>query len=196
MINNDSQSSQSKNEAAKSEKEVLKEIIQNLSLNSTQKDYLVSRLLGQIAYMEKKANSCKKNYVRSQVITILGGVTVTALVGLSTSIEDKYIRNFVGASAFFVSQVVTVTSALEQLHKNNELWLFYRRSEEYMKSQLWHFVESTGSYENLDQDTAFRIIVKQAEEIIPRDLDILSAKSSEQPTKTEALKQNELSSSK
>jgi hypothetical protein len=59
-----------------------------------------------------------------------------------------------------------------------------------MKSQLWHFVESTGSYENLDQDTAFRIIVKQAEEIIPRDLDILSAKSSEQQTKNEALKQN------
>ncbi len=52
MINNDSQSSQSKNEAAKSEKEVLKEIIQNLSLNDTQKNYLVSRLLGQIDYME------------------------------------------------------------------------------------------------------------------------------------------------
>ena len=193
MINNDPQS---KNEATKSEKEVLQEIIQNLSLNSTQKNYLVSRLLGQIAYMEKKANSCKKNYVRSQIITILGGVTVTALVGLSTSIEDKNIRNFVGASAFVVSQVVTVTTALEQLHKNNELWLFYRRSEEYMKSQLWHFIEATGAYENLDQDTAFRIIVKQAEEIIPRDLDILSAKSVEQQTKTETLKQNELNSSK
>jgi hypothetical protein len=187
MINN---TSQGKNEAIKSEKEVLKEIIQNLSLNDTQKNYLVSRLLGQIDYMENKASDCKKKYLRSQIITIHGGVTVTAFVGLSTSIEDKYIRNFVGASAFFVSQVVTVTSALEQLHKNNELWLFYRRSEEYMKSQLWHFVESTGSYENLDQDTAFRIIVKQAEEIIPRDLDILSAKSSEQQTKNEALKQN------
>jgi hypothetical protein len=187
MVNN---TSQGKNEAIKSEKEVLKEIIQNLSLNPTQKNYLVSRLLGQIDYMENKASSCKKKYVRSQIITILGGVTVTALVGLSTSIKEENIRNFVGASAFFVSQVVTVTSALEQLHKNNELWLFYRRSEEYMKSQLWHFVESTGSYENLDQDTAFRIIVKQAEEIIPRDLDILSAKSSEQQTKNEALKQN------
>ena len=51
-----------------------------------------------------------------------------------------------------------------------------------MKSQLWHFVELTGPYEGINQDTAFKILVKQTEEIIPRDLDILSAKSSEPKT--------------
>ena len=69
MINN---TSQGKNEAIKSEKEVLKEIIQNLSLNDTQKNYLVSRLLGQIDYMENKASDCKKKYLRSQIIRPVG----------------------------------------------------------------------------------------------------------------------------
>ena len=151
-------------------------------LDNFQAEYLKSRLVNQIVYMDGKSNKCKKQYIKSQMTSIIGGVVVTALVGLSTFVPDeKYgdIRKFFGVTAFIVSQVVTVTSAVEQLHKNNELWLFYRRSNEYMKSQLWHFLELTGPYENIDRKTAFRILVKQSEEIIPRDLDILSAKSKE-----------------
>ncbi len=152
-------------------------------LDDFQTEYLKSRLVNQIVYMDGKSNKCKEKYVKSQMISIIGGVVVTALVGLSTFIPPEKdsvdMRKFFGVAAFVVSQVVTVTSALEQLHKNNELWLFYRRSNEYMKSQLWHFLELTGPYENIGRKTAFRILVKQSEEIIPRDLDILSAKSKE-----------------
>ena len=152
-------------------------------LDDFQTKYLKSRLVSQIVYMDGKSNKCKEQYLKSQMISIIGGVVVTALVGLSTFIPPEKdgvdMRKFFGITAFIVSQVVTVTSALEQLHKNNELWLFYRRSNEYMKSQLWHFLELTGPYENIKRDTAFRILVKQSEEIIPRDLDILSAKSKE-----------------
>lgn len=170
----------------KTEEEVFEGMIELLKskqeLDDYQTEYLKSRLVNQIVYMDGKSNKCKKQYINSQMTSIIGGVVVTALVGLSTFITDeKYadMRKFFGVTAFVVSQVVTVTNAVEQLHKNNELWLFYRRSNEYMKSQLWHFLELTGPYENIDRKTAFRILVKQSEEIIPRDLDILSAKSKE-----------------
>jgi len=142
-------------------------------LNDFQAEYLKSRLVNQIVYMDGKANKCKKQYLKSQMISIIGGVVVTALVGLSTFVTPEKdgidMRKFFGITAFVMSQVVTVTSAVEQLHKNNELWLFYRRSNEYMKSQLWHFLELTGPYENINRAIAFRILVKQSEEIIPRD---------------------------
>lgn len=157
------------------ELKVLASIIQSNGLLNAQQQYLITRLLGQINYMQNKADKCKKEHIQSRMFAICGGVIVTTLVGLSAYFDNPNLQKGLSITAFFASQIVTVSTAIEQLKKNNELWMFYRRSGEFMKSQMWQFIETAGPYEGLDVERSFKYLIKQTEEIIPRDLDILSS---------------------
>jgi len=71
-------------------------IIERLALEPLQQDFLRSRWLDQVRWMEGRAGACQRWYYRLRLITIAGGVVIAALVGL----------DIVGTVAVWVKWVV------------------------------------------------------------------------------------------
>jgi hypothetical protein len=57
-------------------------IIDRLALEPLQRDFLRSRWLDQVKWMEGRAKSCQRWYYWLRLVTIAGGVVIPALVGL------------------------------------------------------------------------------------------------------------------
>lgn len=158
-------------------------MFENLNLTPLQKQFLRSRWLDQILWMEGRAGRTQKFYYRLRLTTIVGGVIIPALVSLN--INNQNAATALRWFTFGFSQIVAVSAATEQFFNYGERWRHYRRSVESLKTQGWQFFQLSGPYENYtSHEEAFRVFAGQVEDIIQKDVEVYSTQVS-QPKKDE-----------
>ncbi|ABA23778.1 conserved hypothetical protein [Trichormus variabilis ATCC 29413] len=146
-------------------------LIDSLNLSELQTQFLFSRWLDQMLWMEAQAGKSRNRYYRLRLITIIGGVVLPALVSLN--INSSEVREIFVWATFSLSQIVAISAAVEEFFHYGERWRHYRRTAESLKTQGWQFFQLTGPYVNYGtHDKAFSSFANQVEEIIQRDVEV------------------------
>jgi Protein of unknown function (DUF4231) len=180
------------------------QLIDIVELPELQKNFLRSRWLEQVLWMEGRAKSARNWHHRLRLTTIFGGVLIPALVSLSSFNLDALantkdnnktnFRGFFGLSAFVLSQVVAVSAASEQFFNNGDRWRHYRRSVESLKTQGWQFFQLTGTYSKMEShQQAFMMFAGQVEEILQHDVEVYSTKVVQEKENNEDAEQSKFS---
>jgi hypothetical protein len=88
-------------------------LIDAVGLDERQQDFFKSRWLDQVVWMEGKAAKAQRWYYRLRLITVVGAVTVPALVSLSALGGRP--GDAASVATWIVSLIVAVSAAIEGL---------------------------------------------------------------------------------
>lgn len=119
-------------------------IIDLVELPEQAKQFLRSRWLNQIDFMERQAYVQQRCYYVFRVAALVGGVIVPALVSLNA---DGRGGEWVRWLTFSLSLVVAISVAVEGFFRFGERWRHYRRTSEMLKSEGWSFFQKSGPYQ-------------------------------------------------
>lgn len=144
------------------------EIIEKLTLSDLQKQFIKSRWLDQVLWMEGKANGDRVKYYISRLIAIVGGVIIPALVSLSVVGE---IATAIKWGTFGLSLLVAVSVAIEEFFHFGDRWKHYRRTVECMKIEGWQFFQLSSPYQGSHAE-AYPVFAGRVESIIQRDVEV------------------------
>ena len=145
-------------------------LIDALNLSDLQKRFLRSRWLEQVIWMEKRASTARNRYYALRMGTIIGGVTVPALVSLNLGWGVEQVAKWL---AFAISLLVALCAAVEEFFHHGERWRHYRRTVESLKTAGWQFFQLTGPYRAYDSHAdAYREFAAHVEEIMQQDVDL------------------------
>jgi hypothetical protein len=118
-------------------------LLEGLELSDGQRLYMRGRCLDQLVWMERAARRSQRRFYALSMATIVGGVVVPGLVGI----------NVVGGArvailwtTFGISLVVGICAAILGFFRFGERWRHYRRTVEFMKSEVWRFSQLAGDY--------------------------------------------------
>jgi predicted chitinase len=125
------------------------DLIDQLELPALHKHSLKERWLDQMIWADKKAAQCRRSYYRLRLITIIGGVLLPALVGISVQLGQStpFVQAWFPPLTFLLSQVIAVSVAIEEFCKFGERWRDYRKMSEELKSEGWQYLQCSGPYE-------------------------------------------------
>jgi hypothetical protein len=149
----------------------LKRLMDDADLDPRQRDFLELRWLDQVTWMEGKASKSQRLYYRLRLITIVGAVTVPALVALNTL--DGWAGNAAQIGSWVLSLVVAVSAAVEGFFQFGQRWRNYRSTAERLKAEGWLYLELAGPYASADgsHNDMYRTFVSRVEEQIQKDVD-------------------------
>ena len=156
------------------------DLIDQLQLSSLEKQSLKERWLDQMIWADKKAAQSRRAYYRLRLTTVVGGVLLPALVGISLQLgqNNKFFRVWFPPLTFALSQVIAVSVAIEEFCKFGDRWRDYRKMAEELKSEGWHYLQSSGSYEvsepleqSLAHERYFAQFSSRVESIIKNDVE-------------------------
>jgi hypothetical protein len=158
-------------------KQNLTAVIEVLELPDLQKQFLCSRWLDQILWMDYKANGTHFWYNVMRAITLLGGVFVPVLVGLNVAStpgqfsNDPLMAGLIKWGPIIISPIVAVSATLMSSYRFGERWQHYRQIEELLKIEGWRFIQQTDYYRryasHLDAYPAF---ASRVERILKSDV--------------------------
>jgi hypothetical protein len=144
-------------------------LIGELRLSELRRRFLQSRWLDQLLWVEGRASHNRNRYYFWRLITILGGVTVPALVTFNLNGPAR--APFTWAT-FTVSLLVAVSAAVEGFFRYGERWRHYRRTAELLKTEGWQFFQLTGHYRRrTTHATAYPVFASRVEDILQQDID-------------------------
>lgn len=124
-------------------------LIDALALSDLRKHFLHSRWLGQVIWMEGKADDTQKMYNRLRLTSIVGGVIIPALVSLNISSEgSEGTAGIVHWATFLISLLVAISLAVEEFFNYGERWRHYRRTVENLKIEGWEFFQLSREYKD------------------------------------------------
>jgi hypothetical protein len=150
-------------------KKDLEGLIGSLDLPELQQHFLRSRWMDQVLWMEGKADTARDWYYRLRVTTIVGGVTIPALVSLNLS---GVVAATAGWIAFALSLVVAISAAVEEFFHYGERWRHYRRTVELLKNEGWQFFQLSGPYRrHKSHSDAYRVFAARVEDINRLDVE-------------------------
>jgi hypothetical protein len=139
-------------------------LIDKLELIDLQKQFLRSRWLDQVIWMDGKADTNQRWYYNLRLISIIGGVIVPALISLNLGSEN--ISIVIRLITFIISLIVAICVAIEQFFHYGDRWRHYRHNAERLKTEGWQFSQLSGPYGDFSKHKdAFRIFVARVEEI-------------------------------
>jgi hypothetical protein len=148
-------------------------LIDALELPDLNKHFLRSRWLDQVLYTEKRAIQTQKQYNTFRMTTIIGGVTIPALVSLNLS---GTVANYMHWVTFAISLIVAVSSAVEGFFRFGDRWRHYRETAELQKIEGWQFFQLSGPYRRFNKHVdAYHLFASRVEEIIRRDVAVYVA---------------------
>lgn len=122
------------------------ELIDALELSDLQKQFLKSRWLEQLLWLEGKAGRARKWSTRLRLTSIVGGALIPALVSLNFYQNQFGIS--IGWVTFVLSQIVAISVAVEEYFHFRGKYTQYRATAEYLKSEMWQFLQLSGSYQD------------------------------------------------
>ena len=153
-------------------RENMESLINNIELSDLQKKFMKSRWLDQLMWLEGRADKNKKQYYRLRLITIIGGVIVPALVSLNLDGSQTNIQQVLGWIAFFLSQAVAISAAVEEFFHYGDLFRQYRNTAEIMKIEGWQFFQLSGPYRNAQSHAeVYADFAQRVENIIQNDVE-------------------------
>ena len=160
-------------------KQEMSELIEAIDLQPLQKQFMKSRWLDQVMWLEKRSKECRNKYYFLRMITIVGGVIVPALV--SMNIGANNIQAIFGWIAFGLSQTVAISAAVEEFFHYGELYRQYRNTAELMKMEGWYFLQLSGRYQDFEtHEDAYRTFASRVEKMIEQDLQVFTQMGQEQ----------------
>lgn len=156
---------------AKEIRTTFKRLMDDTNLDTRQRDFLELRWLDQVTWMEAKASKSQRLYYRLRLVTIVGAVTVPALVALNTL--DGWPGDAAQIGTWIVSLVVAVSAAVEGFFQFGQRWRSYRSDAERLKAEGWLYLELAGPYASADEshNDMYRTFVGRVEELIQKDVD-------------------------
>jgi len=146
-------------------------IIDSLALQDIQKQFLKSRWLNQVLWMESRANSNQRYYYCLRLITIIGALLIPALVTLSSTITDYelVLKVITGVISLFVA----ISAAVEQFFNFGNRWRHYRQTVENLKIEAWRYFQLSDSYRGYSNHSdAYPDFVSIVENAIRHDVDV------------------------
>lgn len=152
------------------QKKDLDDLIEVLELSDLRKQFLRSRWLDQIFWLEDRARQNQRRYNSLRLITIIAGVVVPALVGLNVRREN--VTTALAWITFALSLTVALAAALDGFFHYGDRWRNYRRTTEALKSQGWLFLQLAGPYAAFTSHAkAYPVFAGQIETLIQQDVD-------------------------
>ena len=155
-------------------KEEMHSLIDRIELPDMEKQFMKSRWLDQLMWLEGKADQNKKQYYRLRLVTIIGGVIVPALVSLNLdgSSGQNNLQQILGWIAFILSQAVAISAAVEEFFHYGDRYRNYRNTAETMKIEGWQFFQLSGPYRNAQSHAeVYSDFAQRVENIIQRDVE-------------------------
>ena len=145
-------------------------LIEQIELSDLQRQFMKSRWLSQMLWLENRAQQNRNRYYFLRLLTIIGGIIVPALV--SININANNVREIVGWIAFGLSQVVAISAAVEEFFHYGERYRHYRNTAELMKIEGWQFFQLSGAYRNSQNHTeVYADFAERVENIMQRDVE-------------------------
>ena len=152
-------------------------LVDSLDLSVLQKQFLRSRWLDQVVWMEGATKRAQRRYYVLRIVSILGGVTVPVLVSLSLQpSSDAYV--YVRGATIVLSLVTAASAALEEFFRFGDRWRHYRQTVEALKTEGWQFLQLAGpSYRGHfpSHGAAYPRFAARVEELIQRDVGVYIA---------------------
>jgi hypothetical protein len=141
--------------------------INALNITDLQREMLRARWLDQVKWMGGKANQARRRYYALRLITVVGGVTVPALISVSLSNAEPAWR----WATFVISLVVAIAASVEGLFQYGDRWRHFRRNSEILKSEGWQYLLGVGPYRKLtNPQDAYRAFTGRVEAILQEDV--------------------------
>ena len=151
-------------------KQEMNSLIQQIELSDLQRQFMKSRWMSQMLWLESRAQQNRNRYYFLRLITIIGGVIVPALVGIN--INGNNVKEVIGWVAFGLSQIVAISAAVEEFFQYKKRYLHYRNSAELMKIEGWQFFQLSGPYVNATSHSAvYADFADRVESIMQRDVE-------------------------
>jgi hypothetical protein len=145
-------------------------LVETLDLSELQKQFLRSRWLDQVLWMESAADRSRVAYTSLRLTTIIGGVIVPALVSLNVGGEAAPVVRWL---TFALSLLVAISAAVEEFCHFGERWRHYRRAVERLKLEGWQFLQLSGQYrDHKDHAEAYRTFAGLADSLIQQEVEV------------------------
>jgi hypothetical protein len=155
-------------------KEQFGSLIDRLDISDLQKEFLKSRWLDQLMWLEKKAGESQKKHFRLRLITIIGGVVIPAMVSLN--VRDGPAKDVIFWGTFSLAQVVAISASVEEFFHYGERWTQYRKTAELVKTEGWQYFQLSGPYhESSSHSAAYRSFADRVEHLIQEDVSAITA---------------------
>lgn len=171
-------------------KQEFTELIDKLELPDLHKQFMKSRWLDQLLWLEGRAERASKWSTRLRLATIVGGVIIPALVSLN--FNDNRLGKGIFWFTFGVSQIVAVSAAVEEYFHFGDKYTQYRKTAESLKSEAWKFFQLGGSYQEYpDHMQAYSTFAFRVEQFIQEDVQSFVELVKENPNQEQQQKDQE-----
>ncbi len=162
--------------------EILKQdmsaLVDELELPDLYKQSMKARWLDQMLWTDKKATQSQKRYFALRLTTVIGGVIIPALVAFNNfGLEEpqagrqNYFRTIFPIALFGLTQVVAISTAIEEFFQYGLQWRQYRTTAESLKSEGWQYFQLSGAYRKAGSHLmAYPAFSTRVEHIIRRDV--------------------------
>ncbi|MCY3935763.1 MAG: DUF4231 domain-containing protein [Chloroflexi bacterium] len=143
----------------------LASLAQHIQVSDFQREFLDVRWLGQLRWMDRRARSNRNYHYALRLITIVGSVSIPALVGLNLSVE-------MNQAIFAVSLAVALSAGLDEFFRFGERWRHYRSTTERLQTEGWRFLQLSDSYATFaNHSQACTLFSERVEAILEEDTD-------------------------
>ena len=155
-------------------------IVAELGLNDLQRAFLRLRCLDQITWLEGRARTSQRRYIRLKMIAIVGGVTVPTLVGVQ--LGNPTVQSGIQWLTLVLGLAVAIATAFEGFFKFGDRWRLYRRTAELLKSEVWQYVQLAGPYARQGgHEKGYSRFAARVEMILGSDIDEYLSRVAAQP---------------
>jgi hypothetical protein len=158
----------------------LDDIIGQLAISDLQRAFVRMRCLDQISWLDGRARTSQRRYIRLKMVAIVGGVTVPTLVGLQ--LGNPTAQSGIQWLTLFLGLAVAIATAFEGFFKFGDRWRLYRRTAELLKTEVWQYVQLAGPYARHDgHAAAYTRFASRVETILGSDVEAYLSRVAAQP---------------
>jgi hypothetical protein len=132
----------------------LKDLVEDLELDETQKEVITENWLGQVTWTNSRATRERDANELIRWWQVILGVLIPALIAMDTRIVEVPTTVIAGWAGIFVA----VITAIAQFRRAEERWRHYRIINERYLDEFWNFITLSRSIYNrkaLKQDEEF-----------------------------------------